>query len=397
MLEVLDIAGLVRGASQGEGLGNKFLAQIREVEAILHVVRCFEDDQVSHVEGPVDAGRDTAVGRRPILQSREKLVEPGPDLLGCIAQHLEDPLLKVPVVDPDAAAAQLQAIAHQVIAVRDDLARVGLDVLLIACLRHSEGVVHGVPAPFFLARLEQGEVDDPQEVQAALRDRGSTQVVAHQAQDVAGLAPLVGHEEKQVADLGFHGRPERRLLLVGQELGDRRVEPAGLDLHPDQALGAPGLAPVGQVVQPVPRHVGTARNPDALHTRCLEGPEVGLREHMGQVDQFHSEPDVGLVRAEPLHCLVPRHLGELAGSLAGDRLRGRRDGVEDVVVLGASGRPAVAAAAVAATAVEWLLTGRNRVRGMVGLAEMVEPLAFLEELAARGLEAEVFEGDRALV
>ena len=58
MLEVLDIAGLVRGASQGEGLGNKFLAQIREVEAILHVVRCFEDDQVSHVEGPVDPMRD---------------------------------------------------------------------------------------------------------------------------------------------------------------------------------------------------------------------------------------------------------------------------------------------------------------------------------------------------
>ena len=58
MLEVLDIAGLVRGASQGEGLGNKFLAQIREVEAILHVVRCFEDDQISHVEGPVDPIRD---------------------------------------------------------------------------------------------------------------------------------------------------------------------------------------------------------------------------------------------------------------------------------------------------------------------------------------------------
>jgi GTP-binding protein YchF len=58
VLDVLDIAGLVRGASQGEGLGNKFLAQIREVEAILHVVRCFEDDQISHVEGPVDPLRD---------------------------------------------------------------------------------------------------------------------------------------------------------------------------------------------------------------------------------------------------------------------------------------------------------------------------------------------------
>ena len=58
MLEVVDIAGLVRGASQGEGLGNQFLAQIREVDAILHMVRCFEDDQISHVEGPIDPIRD---------------------------------------------------------------------------------------------------------------------------------------------------------------------------------------------------------------------------------------------------------------------------------------------------------------------------------------------------
>jgi hypothetical protein len=97
----------------------------------------------------------------------------------------------------------------------------------------------------------------------------------------------------------------------------------------------------------------------------------------------------------PLPMLAPSHLEGGPGAVRVE-VRGRRDGVEDVVVLGASGRPAVAAAAVAATAVEWLLTGRNRVRGMVGLAEMVEPLAFLDELAARGLEAEVFEGDRAL-
>tara|TARA_B110000438_G_C15684841_1_gene594048 strand:+ start:128 stop:457 length:330 start_codon:yes stop_codon:yes gene_type:complete len=97
----------------------------------------------------------------------------------------------------------------------------------------------------------------------------------------------------------------------------------------------------------------------------------------------------------PLPMLAPSHLEGGPGAVRVE-VRGRRDGVEDVVVLGASGRPAVAAAAVAATAVEWLLIGRNRVRGMVGLAEMVEPLAFLEDLAGRGLEAEVFEGDRAL-
>ena len=58
VLEVVDIAGLVRGASKGEGLGNRFLANIREVDAIIHVVRCFEDELVTHVEGGVDPIRD---------------------------------------------------------------------------------------------------------------------------------------------------------------------------------------------------------------------------------------------------------------------------------------------------------------------------------------------------
>ncbi len=57
-LEFVDIAGLVRGASKGEGLGNQFLANIREVDAIVHVLRCFEDSDVTHVEGSVDPVRD---------------------------------------------------------------------------------------------------------------------------------------------------------------------------------------------------------------------------------------------------------------------------------------------------------------------------------------------------
>ena len=57
-IEFVDIAGLVRGASKGEGLGNKFLAHIREVDAIVHVVRCFEEDNIIHVDGNVDPVRD---------------------------------------------------------------------------------------------------------------------------------------------------------------------------------------------------------------------------------------------------------------------------------------------------------------------------------------------------
>src|SRR5271156_4431492 len=60
-LEFVDIAGLVRGASRGEGLGNQFLAHIREVHAIAHVLRCFEDGNITHVEGSVDPVRDAEV------------------------------------------------------------------------------------------------------------------------------------------------------------------------------------------------------------------------------------------------------------------------------------------------------------------------------------------------
>lgn len=59
--EFVDIAGLVKGASQGEGLGNKFLANIREVDAIIHVIRCFENDDIIHVAGSVDPVRDAEI------------------------------------------------------------------------------------------------------------------------------------------------------------------------------------------------------------------------------------------------------------------------------------------------------------------------------------------------
>ncbi len=60
-VEIVDIAGLVKGASKGEGLGNKFLANIRETDAILHVLRCFDDDNITHVDGNVDPVRDMEI------------------------------------------------------------------------------------------------------------------------------------------------------------------------------------------------------------------------------------------------------------------------------------------------------------------------------------------------
>lgn len=79
-LEFVDIAGLVKGASQGEGLGNKFLANIREVDAIVHVLRCFDDGNVTHVDETIDPVRDAETVETELLladlESMEKRIDP---------------------------------------------------------------------------------------------------------------------------------------------------------------------------------------------------------------------------------------------------------------------------------------------------------------------------------
>ncbi|HEV8434868.1 MAG TPA: redox-regulated ATPase YchF, partial [Thermoanaerobaculia bacterium] len=85
-LKVVDIAGLVRGASKGEGLGNQFLANIRETDAILHVVRCFEDPNVVHVEGSVDPERDIEVIETELLLADLDAIAKKLDRVGRLAR-----------------------------------------------------------------------------------------------------------------------------------------------------------------------------------------------------------------------------------------------------------------------------------------------------------------------
>ena len=99
-IRFVDIAGLVRGASRGEGLGNKFLANIREVDAVAHVVRCFEDSSVAHVDGTVDPERDLSTIKTELLladletsernlKKRRKEVDRGDKEAGPVADALE--------------------------------------------------------------------------------------------------------------------------------------------------------------------------------------------------------------------------------------------------------------------------------------------------------------------
>ena len=75
VIEFVDIAGLVKGASRGEGLGNKFLSNIREVDAIVHVVRCFQDDNIIHVDGSIGAARDIETINLELIFSDLEILE----------------------------------------------------------------------------------------------------------------------------------------------------------------------------------------------------------------------------------------------------------------------------------------------------------------------------------
>ena len=74
-IEFCDIAGLVKGASKGEGLGNKFLGHIREVDAVVHVVRCFEDQNIVHVDGRIDPVADVDTINTELLLSDMEILE----------------------------------------------------------------------------------------------------------------------------------------------------------------------------------------------------------------------------------------------------------------------------------------------------------------------------------
>ena len=75
VIEFVDIAGLVKGASKGEGLGNKFLENIRRTDAIVHVVRCFDDENIIHVEGGADPARDIEIIELELIMADMELVE----------------------------------------------------------------------------------------------------------------------------------------------------------------------------------------------------------------------------------------------------------------------------------------------------------------------------------
>ena len=121
VIEFVDIAGLVKGASKGEGLGNKFLGNIREVDAIVHVVRCFEDTNIVHVDGSVDPIRDIDTINLELIFSDLELVEKFRDRALKLAKGDKKHLAEVELFDKIKEALEAERFASTVDFTDDEL------------------------------------------------------------------------------------------------------------------------------------------------------------------------------------------------------------------------------------------------------------------------------------
>ena len=144
-ISFVDIAGLVRGASKGEGLGNQFLANIREVDAVVHVLRCFEDDDITHVEGRIDPAADAETVETELMLADLESLERRIVQFRKRAQSKDKEALAVlPVMEK---ALELLQAGRPARVMLKDIAAEDLKTLQGLNLLTAHGYLQAVPAP----------------------------------------------------------------------------------------------------------------------------------------------------------------------------------------------------------------------------------------------------------
>ena len=213
VIEFVDIAGLVRGASKGEGLGNKFLANIREVDAVVHVVRCFENNDIIHVEGTIDPIRDVETINIELILSDLEIVERAIDRTTKAARADKKLLEKLDVLNKIKTCLEEGKCARTLDLSDDELVWIEESRLLtlkpiIYVANVSEDEVSGdyESNPMFLA------------LKAHAESEGSG-IIAVSAQIEAELAELEGEEKQSfLADLGIEESGLDKLIRAGDSL-----------------------------------------------------------------------------------------------------------------------------------------------------------------------------------
>ena len=213
VIEFVDIAGLVRGASKGEGLGNKFLGNIREVDAIVHVVRCFENDDIIHVEGSVDPLRDVETIDIELIFSDLEIVERAIDRTVKAAKSDKKLLEKLAVLEKVKACLEEGKCARTLSLSEEEKEWIEESRLLT------------LKPIIYVANISEDEVSgdyENNEQYIALRNHANeekSEIIAVSAQIEAEIAELEGEEKMNfLADLGIEESGLDKLIKSGYSL-----------------------------------------------------------------------------------------------------------------------------------------------------------------------------------
>ncbi len=198
VIEFVDIAGLVRGASKGEGLGNKFLANIREVDAIVHVVRCFVDDNIIHVDGGIDPLRDIETINLELIFSDIEIIDRRLERAQKAAKSDKSVLAEIAVLEKVKAALDEGKCARAV----------GLDEEEMELI--AEARLLTLKPIIYVSNVAEDDVAggyEENEAYKAVADHAKSEnagIIAVCAQIEAELSDLEGEEKKAfLADLGI--------------------------------------------------------------------------------------------------------------------------------------------------------------------------------------------------
>lgn len=213
VIEFVDIAGLVKGASRGEGLGNKFLSHIREVDAIVHVVRCFESGEIIHVEGSVDPMRDIEIINLELIladmetvQKRlertqkalkgDKKLQAEVDFLLRLKNHLEE-----------GRSARSLALEENEEAFFNDLPLLSLKPVIYVCNMSEQDFTGGIDSNEYYNKVKKAAEEE---------GARALPICAEMEAEISGLDP----DEKQMflADLGLDKSGLDRLIVVCYDL-----------------------------------------------------------------------------------------------------------------------------------------------------------------------------------
>ena len=210
VIEFVDIAGLVRGASKGEGLGNKFLGNIREVDAICHVVRCFENNDIIHVEGNIDSLRDVQTIDIELILSDLEIVERAVERTTKAAKSDKKLLDKLAVLEKVKACLEEGKCARSLGMSPEELHEI--DEFRLLTLK----------PVIYVANISEDEVsgsyvNNPQYIKLAEHAKSeNSEIIAVSAQIEAELAELDNEEKKSfLADLGIEESGLDKLIKSG--------------------------------------------------------------------------------------------------------------------------------------------------------------------------------------